>query len=169
MRIIKSSIENIPAIMEIIADAQKYLASLNIDQWQDGYPDENQIRLDIKNNDSYIVLNDENVIIGTTVFTTKTEDTYNNIEGEWKTNINAEYGVIHRLAVKNQFRKSGFAKFVFNYCEEILKEQGINSMRIDTHKDNKGMQRLITSLDYKYCGIIILASGAERLAYEKIV
>ena len=36
------------SISEIIKDAQKYLASLDIDQWQHGYPNKSQIELDIK-------------------------------------------------------------------------------------------------------------------------
>jgi ribosomal protein S18 acetylase RimI-like enzyme len=169
MIIRKSSIKDLSAIMKIITDAQHYLASLHIDQWQDGYPDATQIKLDIKNNDSYIIINESNKIIGTTVFTTKTEQTYNKIEGEWLTQENAKYGVIHRLAVDNDFRKVGLAKFVFEQCEAILKQLGIKSMRIDTHRDNKGMQGLITKLGYSYCGVIFLESGAERLAYEKML
>lgn len=169
MKLQKSNSADIPAIMKIIADAQRYLASLNIDQWQDGYPDATQIKLDIKNDDSFIVLDETNKIIGTTVFTTKTEHTYNQIEGEWLTEKDAEYGVIHRLAVDNDYRKVGLAKFVFEQCETSLKQQGIKSMRIDTHRDNKGMQGLITKLGYQYCGVIILENGAERLAYEKML
>lgn len=169
MKMQKSTLADIPAIMKIIEDAQRYLASLNINQWQDGYPNKEQISLDIKNNDSYIVVDNSGKIIGTTVFTTKTEHTYNKIEGEWLTQENAKYGVIHRLAVDDDFRKVGLAKFVFEQCESNLKQQGIKSMRIDTHRDNKGMQGLITKLGYSYCGVIFLESGAERLAYEKLL
>jgi len=167
MNLKKSTTTDIPVIMKIVADAQQYLASLNIDQWQDGYPNEEQITLDIQNDDSYVVLNDQDKIIGTTVFTTKAEPTYAKIEGKWLTKTDAIYGVIHRLAVDNEYRKLGLAKFVFKYFEEHLKNQQIKSMRIDTHKDNKGMQGLLANLGYQYCGIIILTSGAERLAYEK--
>jgi ribosomal protein S18 acetylase RimI-like enzyme len=169
MKLQKSTLADIPAIMKIIADAQHYLANLNIDQWQDGYPDSTQIKLDIKNEDSFVVLDETNKIIGTTVFTTKTENTYNQIEGEWLTKKDAQYGVIHRLAVDNDYRKVGLAKFVFEQCETSLKQQGIKSMRIDTHSDNKGMQGLLSKLDYQFCGIIRLESGAERLAYEKLL
>lgn len=160
---------DLAAIMKIVADAQRYLASLNINQWQDGYPNEEQISLDIKNKDSYVVLNNSDKIIGTTVFTTKTEPTYNKIEGEWLTKTGAVYGVIHRLAVDEDYRKVGLAKYVFQRCETQLKQQRIKSMRIDTHKDNKGMQNLLMKLGYQYCGVIILSNGAERLAYEKLI
>jgi ribosomal protein S18 acetylase RimI-like enzyme len=164
-----SSLSDIPVIMQIIADAQNYLATLNIDQWQDGYPTKERMILDISNKDSYVIVNDDNEIMGTTMFSTKPEPTYLNIDGEWITDTKAKYGVIHRLAVSDKYRNSGLAKFVFNHCEMDLKKQGIKSMRIDTHRDNKGMQALLNKLEYQYCGVIILTSGAERLAYEKLI
>ena len=167
MKLKKAKTTDINAIMKIIADAQQYLASLNIDQWQDGYPTEEQIILDIENKDSYIITNNDNQIIGTTVFTTKTEPTYLKIDGGWLTKDDSKYGVIHRLAVDDNYRNLGLAKYVFYQCEEKLIQAEIKSMRIDTHRDNRGMQALLTKLGYNYCGVILLESGAERLAYEK--
>lgn len=162
-----STLKDVPDIMRIIKDAQNYLAGLRIDQWQDGYPNKEQIELDIKNNDSYVVLSDLGEIMITTVFTTRPEVTYQNIDGKWITDDNAKYGVIHRLAVREKYRKLGLAKLIFNKAEEKLKGLKISSMRVDTHKDNKGMQQLISKLGYKYCGIIYLENGDERFAYEK--
>ena len=169
MKVKLSSLGDISRIMEIIKDAQNYLAALKIDQWQDGYPNSTKIELDISNEDSYIVLNNANQIIGTTVFSTKTERAYQKIEGNWMTSENSKYGVIHRLAVGDEYRKLGMAQFVFNTFESKLKQMNIKSMRIDTHKDNKGMQYMLKKRGYQYCGIIILESGDERLAFEKII
>ena len=169
MKLVPSTLENIPAIMAIVKDAQNFLANLKIDQWQDGYPDVSQITLDISNNDSYVILNEINDVMGTTVFTTKIEPTYQSIEGSWITNDDSTYGVIHRLAVGDPYRKLGLAKFVFDECENQLRAMDIKSMRIDTHRENKGMQRLLKVRGYEYCGVIYLESGAERLAFEKLV
>ena len=43
MQIKRSTFDNIPAIIEIINDAKEYLASSQIDQWQNGYPNAMQI------------------------------------------------------------------------------------------------------------------------------
>ena len=169
MKLVRSTLSDVPIIMGFIHDAQLYLASLNIDQWQDGYPDDEKIKLDISNSDSYIVIDDTETIIGTTVFTTKKESAYKSIQGEWITNENAEYGVIHRLAVGEKYRKLGLARFVFKECHKRLKERNIGSLRIDTHEGNKGMQHLLKDLGYVYCGIILLESGDERLAFEKVL
>ena len=49
MKIQLATISDIPKIIEIIEDAKIYLASLGIDQWQNGYPNAVQIENDIKN------------------------------------------------------------------------------------------------------------------------
>ncbi len=164
----QSTEDDLPAIMEIIAHAQQYLASLNIDQWQDGYPDENRIMTDINNNESFVLVNEKSDVMATTMFTKNEEPTYKNIEGEWLTSADAVYGTIHRIAVNNNFRGTGLAQYIFDICESELREGGIKSMRIDTHRQNLGMQKLIKSLGYQYCGVIYLMNGAERLAFEKV-
>lgn len=169
MKIRKSTTTDLPAILEIIADAQRYLASLNINQWQDGYPNEAQILQDIANHDSYVVTNNEGEIMCTSVCTTRHETTYDQIEGAWLTSAQGNYGVIHRIAVSDKFRKHGLARFVFGYYEEVLKNDAVSSLKVDTHRENLGMQKLLKSMGYKYCGVIILNSGAERLAFEKLV
>ena len=129
--------------MEIIEQAQAYLAMQNIDQWQNGYPNEEAILKDVLTNDSYVVktkdaitallppclLPDPNLLTTT-------------IEGNWKTKNNATYGVIHRMAVSNKFRGKGIAKFIFFQCEQFLKQNNIKSMRIDTHEENLGDARV---------------------------
>jgi ribosomal protein S18 acetylase RimI-like enzyme len=164
-----STLGDIPRIMEIIKDAQDYLAALNIDQWQDGYPNIPQIEMDITNKDSYIIVDAADQSIGTTVFSTQEDPTYHYIEGKWITPKNAQYGVIHRLAVGNKQRKKGLGKFVFAACENQLKAMNIKSMRIDTHKDNLAMQHMLKQRGYTYCGIITVSHGAKRLAFEKII
>lgn len=169
MKLIATNIKNLSSIMSIVHDAQNYLASQEIDQWQDGYPDEEVILNDISNHESFIVESENNEIIGTTMFTTRPESTYSNIDGSWLTEQNTKYGVIHRMAVGGSYRKLGVAKFIFSTCEQKLKENKVASMRIDTHEDNKGMQGLLNKLGYTYCGIIYLDNGDKRLAFEKIL
>ena len=150
MKLIKSTLKDVSTIMDIIKDAQKHLAKLGIDQWQDGYPDDTQIKKDIANEDSYVIKDVQGDIMGTTVFTIKNEPTYQKIKGEWLTNEKATYGVIHRMAVSDKYRKKGVAQFVFKECNILLKEMNVSSLRIDTHKENIGMQNLIKKYDYKY-------------------
>lgn len=170
MEIIRSDSSHIPGILKIIDDAKCYLASKNIDQWQNGYPNEEQIRNDITNQESYVVVNTDGTVMGTTMFTTNSEPTYKVIEqGEWIIDESKPYGVIHRMAVNDDFRGFGVAKFIFGQCHAMLIEQGIKSLKIDTHEENVAMQSLVKSQGYQYCGIIYTGYGAKRLAFEKIL
>ncbi|PQJ81810.1 GNAT family N-acetyltransferase [Polaribacter glomeratus] len=169
MKIQLSTLKNVPKILEIIEDARAYLASQNIDQWQNGYPNAEQIENDILNGESFIVINDENKIMATSMFTTNKEPTYKIIEGNWIVEENEVYGVIHRMAIKKEFRKFGLATLLFDEFHLQLLEKNIKSLKIDTHEDNIGMQSLIKKLGYKYCGIIYTNYGDKRLAFEKVI
>ena len=168
MKVRLSTKNDLIQIKDSIIDAQKYLASLNIDQWQDGYPDERQILQDIALKESYVV-EDDKEIIGTFMFTTRVDPNYKSIQGEWLVSENEGYGVVHRIAVREQHRGKGFANFVFDFCEKQLLSNEIPSFKIDTHKDNKGMQHLLEKRNFDYCGIITLSTGGLRMAYEKVL
>ena len=170
MRIQLSKPTDVSRILEIIDDAKALLKSLGIDQWQNGYPNQEQIENDIANQESYVILNDEGTIVATTMFTTRKEPTYKKvIDGEWIIDENQPYGVIHRLAMSKDFRGQGVSKFVFEYFHNYLKEKNIKSLKIDTHEENKTMQALVEKMGYQYCGIIYTNYGAKRLAFEKVI
>ena len=169
MKIQLSTFEDIPAIIAIINDAKEYLASQKIDQWQNGYPNAEQVENDIKNTESYVVVNDENEVIATAMFTTNPEPTYKIIDGNWNIDENEKYGVVHRMAIKKEFRKFGLATFMFHEFHMQLLEKKIKSLKIDTHEKNLGMQALIKKLGYTYCGIIYTNYHAKRVAFEKVI
>ena len=169
MQIRLSTLNDVPSIMEIIEDAKELLASLKIDQWQNGYPNAEQVKNDIKKGESFVVINDENLVIATSMFTTNSEPTYKIIDGNWLVDENETYGVIHRLATSKKHRKIGIAEFIFNEFHQQLKDKNVQSLKIDTHEDNLGMQSLIKKLGYSYCGIIYTSYNAKRLAFEKVI
>jgi len=170
MKIRLSKIEDIQKIMIVINDAKSYLAAQNIDQWQNGYPNTAQVENDIKKGESYVLVNDENLVLATAMFTLRKEPTYKKvIEGNWLVSEEEIYGVIHRMAIKKEYRKFGLATLLFNEFHQKLKVKDVQSLKIDTHEDNLGMQSLLKKLGYVYCGIIYTNYNAKRLAFEKIV
>ncbi|MDB0025701.1 GNAT family N-acetyltransferase [Polaribacter sp.] len=170
MKIKLSTLENIPEIMTIIKDAKELLASLKIDQWQNGYPNAAQVEQDILKGESYVVLSEENQVIATSMFTTNKEPTYQIIEeGTWKVDESKNYGVMHRMAIKKEYRKQGLATLLFDEFHQQLKSKNIESLKIDTHEENLGMLALIKKIGYQYCGIIYTNYGAKRLAFEKVI
>ncbi|MGN1023075.1 MAG: N-acetyltransferase, partial [Lachnospiraceae bacterium] len=80
-------------------------------------------------------------------------------EGSWESD--APYGVLHRVA-----RDAACHSFLKTAVAFALKTT--SHLRIDTHRDNKVMQHAILSCGFSYRGIINLADGSERLAYERV-
>ncbi len=160
MKIRKTELRDITAAAKIYDDARKYMrAHGNMEQWADGYPNEKDIENDIKDGNSYVVTDENDAVICVFAFMKGPDVTYSKIyNGSWP-NEN-EYYVIHRIAVSEH--RKGIASFVYDEC---LKKAG--TIRIDTHKDNYPMQNSLLKNGFKYCGVIHLLSGAERLAYQK--
>lgn len=169
MRLQLSTTSDIQSILKIINDAKVYLKSQKIDQWQNGYPNQTQIERDIANNESYVLINDANQVIATSMFSIRPEPTYKIIDGEWKIKESEKYGVIHRLAIDKNYRKKGIASHLLNEFHLLLDKQQIRSLKIDTHEDNHEMQCLVKKLGYVYCGIIFTEYNAKRFAFEKVI
>jgi ribosomal protein S18 acetylase RimI-like enzyme len=169
MRLQLSTTSDIQSILKIINDAKVYLKSQKIDQWQNGYPNQTQIERDIANNESYVLINDANQVIATSMFSIRPEPTYKVIDGEWKIKESEKYGVIHRLAIDKNYRKKGIASHLLNEFHLLLDKQQIRSLKIDTHEDNHEMQCLVKKLGYVYCGIIFTEYNAKRFAFEKVI
>ena len=158
---IRNAIESdLLEIKSIVAKARELMKSSgNVNQWVDGYPSSEVFLSDICSGNAYLLLR-ENKVVAYFAMTDGPEPTYNLItKGSWLNDDN--YGVLHRIA------SNGEAKGVF---KEILlyASEHYSNIRIDTHHDNKIMQRLLEQNEFMYCGIIFLADGSPRLAYQRI-
>lgn len=167
MIIRKTNINDINEVIKIINQAKEYFREMKIDQWQDGYPDEEIIKIDIMNNSSY-VLEIDGEIVATAMFSIERDNNYDNIyDGKWLTE--SEYAVIHRIAVDNKFKGLKLAEKIVKHATEVCKEKDIRSIRIDTHKDNISMQKFLKNNGFKYCGVIYLEDNSPRVAFEKVI
>lgn len=166
MEIKHSKEANIDAIMELIHQAQSYFKVANIDQWQDGYPARSDILTDISNHHSYI-LEDHGHVIATMYLAFENDPNYTHIDGQWLTN--SSYAVIHRIVVDENQKGKNIAASLLKFAEKKCYEKHVQSIRIDTHKDNHSMQKFLKKNDFQFCGNITLESGAPRIAFEKIL
>ena len=56
----------------------------------------------------------------------------------------------------------GIAACCFDWCFSHCR-----NIRIDTHRDNKTLQHILSKYGFLYCGIIHVENGTERLAFQK--
>ena len=156
--------------MSLFAQARGTIALLGIDQWQDGYPSREVIERDMQRGQSYCVEQDSNVC-ATFALIDDGEPTYDRIfDGAWLTgDQTGHYLAIHRVAIAVAMRGQGIAPAILSYAADVALRSGRTSLRIDTHRGNVVMRRMLEKNGFTLCGVIYLASGTERVAYEKIL
>ncbi len=162
MKIEKATPLDMTAVMQIYEDARAYMrASGNLEQWQDGYPSEEIIRADMEKGNFYVCREEED-ILAVFYFAKENDPTYAVIyDGKWASD--APYAVIHRIAVSANSHGKGVAALIFSSCFEQC-----SNLRIDTHRDNIPMQKALLKNGFVRCGIIHLANGDERIAFQKV-
>ena len=154
---VESDLLDIKSIVDKARELMK--SSGNVNQWVDGYPSSEVLLSDIRSGNAYLLLREDKAVAYFAMIDGP-DSTYNFIaEGNW---LNDDtYGVLHRIA------SNGEAKGVFKEIRLYASEHYSN-IRIDTHHDNKIMQRLLEQNGFVYCGVIFLADGSPRLAYQRI-
>lgn len=160
MLIRKTTRADVDAAAAIYDEARAFMRENgNANQWNTGYPGRESVLADIENGGGY-VCEDGGEVVAVFYFSLGDDPTYARIyEGEWKQD--GPYAVIHRIAVKHHGR--GIADFIYAHCFATHP-----NLRIDTHRDNIPMQRSLLKNGFERCGIIYLASGDERIAFQKI-
>lgn len=162
MQLRKATMQDINSILSIINLAKEYFKNNQIDQWQNGYPNEESTIKDIKNGHSYVIC-DGNLVVATAAIIDDVDPNYAIIEnGEWLSD--EAYVCVHRVATLPKYKGQGLAGRFLTYAKTL----GKKSVRIDTHEDNMSMQRMILKNGFHYCGIVYMADGAKRFAYEWI-
>jgi hypothetical protein len=148
------------AVMDVMEAAKGIMRqSGNLHQWGEGYPSEAVITSDRQRRGGFVV-EEDGAVVAYFAFLPSPEPTYDRIyEGEWLDDVQP-YHVVHRIASYPDVH--GIFDDIMAFC--FAHDANI---RIDTHRDNTIMQHNIAKHGFTYCGIIYLASGDERLAYQK--
>ena len=155
----KATYDDLPVLMDVFRKARGIMRSSgNMHQWNDGYPSEEIVRRDIDNGHCYVLCEDGKVV-ATMAFIPGPDPTYAEIyDGGWLSD--APYHVIHRIAVAEPGHNAAKALLDWGFGQT-------GSIRIDTHKDNVIMQHVLSKYGFTHCGMILLANGDPREAYQK--
>lgn len=159
MQFERARYEHLNRIMELIDSSRNYMRKNgNLVQWTNGYPSIDIMKTSIDKNELFIC-KEKNGIHGVFCWSMDADPNYTYIEGgKW---LNEEkYGVIHRVAGDGMIKSLG--KKIIEWCYS----QHPN-VRIDTHESNLPMRRILEEMEFQYCGIIYVADGTPRLAFQK--
>ena len=151
--------KDLPEIVKIYEHARAFMRQNgNPNQWGNNNPPISVLERDIHAGQLYL-LEEGAMIQGVFAFIIGEDPTYRVINGAWHSD--EIYGTIHRIA------SAGKRRGIFPACVEYC-EKRIGYLRIDTHEDNRIMQQLVEKHGFWQCGIIHLADGSPRIAYDRL-
>lgn len=154
-----AQMEDFPRIEEIYALARKFMAENgNPTQWGKTNPPRDRLLKDIEERKLYVV-EDAEQIHGVFFYAIGPDPTYRVIVGGNWTH-DATYGTIHRIAGDGS---GGVLRTAVEYARSQCAY-----VRIDTHENNKVMHAGLRKMGFRRCGIIYIADGSERIAYDYI-
>lgn len=152
--------KDIPRLLEIYTVAKNFMhTNGNPNQWNGAYPDRSTLEGDIRGGNLYAMFDSEERVYGCFALIGGEDATYSYIDGSWKSDL--PYGTIHRIA------SDGTKRGVMRECFDFSRGK-YNHLRVDTHEDNKPMQKAVLACGFEHRGIIYLSDGSPRLAYDWI-
>jgi putative nucleotidyltransferase with HDIG domain len=158
--------EDLDAIEVILNGGREYLRRQGLTQWQNGSGPTREIAAqDIARSEGFVFENGS--VQGYAALSSGVDDVYTGIyDGAWHENSQI-YISIHRVALSESIRGKGQGRaFMDELIAEALRE-GFHDIRIDTHRDNEIMRRVITDAGFTYRGKVMFPfEDGERLAYQ---
>ena len=146
-----------PRITAIYANARRFMAaSGNPNQWIDGYPSEADVRADISADVLWTACRGDE-ILAVFALIEGPAPTYAVIQGAWLND--RPYAVVHRLASSGKV--GGIGEICLRWCIDRF-----DTLRVDTHADNRVMQRTLIRMGFVYTGVIFCHNGTPRHAYQ---
>ena len=155
--IVKAKMADLERILEIYERARQFMRENgNPNQWKNVHPPKDSLIENIEQQKLY-VLKEDSIIHGVFFFDNGPDPTYDYIEGKWLND--KEYCVIHRIASSGE--TGGVLKRCVEYCLQFT-----NNIKIDTHADNKIMQKGLEKLGFIHCGTIYVPDYGPMKAYQ---
>ena len=140
--------------------AREHMIENGLNQWQGDYPNLSHFQNDFDQKALYIYKKENNILGSISLFKDR-EAAYSKITWIKKHSL-----VMHRVIVSPIAQHQGIGTQLFTFAIDFAKNQGYESVKVDTHPDNSKMQNLILKMGFQYIGYL---SGINRLAYEFIL
>jgi GNAT superfamily N-acetyltransferase len=159
-----ATLNDIPGIMQLIAEVVPAMNAAGNFQWDNTYPNPEVFKNDIAHNQLWVADLDGD-IGGIAAITTDQDQEYSEVGWD----INETAIVTHRLAVSMRYRGQGIAAKLLQQAEQEAVSRGIKTLRIDTNTNNNATQQLFPKLGYVYAGEIGLGfrPNLRFYCYEK--
>jgi len=142
-----ATLNDIDAIMQLIAQVVPVMNASGNFQWDSTYPNAEVFRNDIAQEQLWVAEVD-GMVGGIAAITTDQEDEYRHAGMD----ITQTAIVTHRLAVGLDYRGMHIAEALLKQAEVVARNRGIDILRIDTNSNNKATRKLFPKLGYEFTG-----------------
>ena len=163
----KVLLTEVPRLKEITSACALDMISQGIYQWNEHYPSVEVFREDVAKETVYGFEHDKE-LIGCVIFSFEKDSFYESVD--WLSPEKKQL-YVHRLAVDPTHQKKGIARKLMDYGEQLAKDNGCLSVRLDTFSENPRNNRFYQARGYKKVGEIYFSqkSSAPFYCYEKIL
>ena len=156
--------QDLDSIGLLIKDAIVEMEKNGIYQWDDLYPTREDFEEDIRNNNLYVVF-EEDRLVAFYVISGEYDEQYNN--AEWECEADSAY-ILHRFCVSPEVQNRGIGKKVLQHIEQHIKDMGGKSVRLDTFTENPFAQKLYRHSGYESRGYADWRKGRFDLMEKKL-
>jgi GNAT superfamily N-acetyltransferase len=159
--------EQLDTIMDVYVRCKTDLYEKGLLQWNDRYPSREYFEEGVDNGNLYVLMVDGEVAGSATLNEWQSPEWS---EIPWK--LGNEW-VIHALFLDPLQQGKGLGTTFMKDCEELAKEKGYESIRLDAYSRNTGANSLYEKIGYEYRGSVYFTSKPEGhqeyRCYEKAV
>lgn len=160
----KAVIEDLSEIILLYKAVVKNMIDSGINQWSDEYPNAEVLSKDIENNELVIVLSEGRILGAFAMNEFADEDYY---KAAWQY-PELRWCVIHRLCVSPSCHRQGVALRMMDYAESKAREEGYESIHLDTFSGNPKALSLYHKIGFNDVGEAFWPRGRFVIMEKKL-
>jgi RimJ/RimL family protein N-acetyltransferase len=153
---------DLSALIELTAACIARMRSEGIEQWDEVYPAESDLRRDVLAKNVW-VLRSEGEIVGCMTLDGRPDPLWASIP--WQ-HTAEPIGVVHRLMIVPSHQGRGLARRLMNFAEAEARRQGFTAIRLDSFLQNPTSMALYKKLGYTQVGTATMRKG-QFAGFEK--
>ena len=138
------------AIIKMLKQIAQWMRDNEINQWKfllDGGDDE-EIEQAITNNETYIVLKDDDIVATFTLLSQQSEWD----RGIWGSDISSKSLYLHRLAIIPTYMRKGIGKSILTWIQENVSDK--EYLKLDCVADNTKLNNFYMNNNFELVGLI---------------
>ena len=159
-----ATLNDFDEIYELFRKATDNMNENRIYQWDEIYPNRAILKDDIKKQQLHIGISNEKIAVAF-VLNVDSDEAYKECKWEYP---NSRYVILHRFCVNPEFQNRGLGSEAMKYIENIVREIGFESIRLDAFSENPYALQMYKKLCYKTVGFADFRKGRFHLMEKKL-